>query len=182
MLSGEHIRLRAVERADLEQLRAWRNAPELRRFFRGRRELSSDDQLAWFERVARAGGQAPDTIMFSIQSAATDELVGACGLCYIDWVDRTAELSAYVGADLVYVDDVLAPDACRILIAHAFGELGLQRLWVEVYAYDVLKTNLLQALGFAQEGRLRMHRFRMGARHDSLLFGLLAGQAHAPTQ
>jgi RimJ/RimL family protein N-acetyltransferase len=177
MLSGDRVCLRAIEREDLAQLRAWRNAPELRRFFRQRRELSSEDQVAWFEGVVVSqGGRSPHTLMFAICTRATGDLLGACGLCYIDWIDGTAELSVYIGQDLAYVDEALAPDACRILMTHAFEDLALRRLWVEVFAYDERKVKLLDALGFTREGRLRKHRFHAGAHHDSLLFGLLRAE------
>lgn len=172
MLSGEHVWLRAIERGDLRQLLAWRNEPTLRRFFRQRRELGGEDQIAWFEHTVAGPGRS-DTLMFAIEERAGGELVGACGLCYVEWVDRTAELSLYIGKDLVYVDDRLAPDAGRVLMAHAFEDLDLYRLWVEVYAYDKRKIGLVQALGFSREGTLREHRFHDGTRHDSLLFGRL---------
>ncbi|HEY7953347.1 MAG TPA: GNAT family protein [Solirubrobacteraceae bacterium] len=178
MLSAEHIALRAIEREDLPQLLAWRNEPTLRRFFRERRELSMEDQTAWFERTIAGPGSAT-TRMFAIAQRRGGELVGACGLCYIDWVDATAELSLYIGRDRAYVDELLAPDAARLLIRHAFAELDLRRLWVEVYAYDTLKAELLRALGFALEGTLREHRFHAGARHDSLFFGLLRSEWRA---
>lgn len=172
MLSGKHVGLRAIEREDLPQLLAWRNQPELRRFFRERRELSGRDHLAWFERTI-AGPERSATLMFAIQKLATGELVGACGLCYVDWIDGTAEVSVYIGAQALYVDEMLAPDACRVLTAHAFEDLDLRRLWVEVYGYDTRKTELFEGLGFSLEGRQREHRFHKGARHDSLIFGLL---------
>ncbi len=178
MLSGEHVGLRALARADLPRLLAWRNEPTLRRFFRERRELSMDDQLAWFERTIMGPGRS-STLMFAIEELAGGELVGACGLCYIEWVDRTAELSLYIGRDALYIDGTLAPDAARILITHAFRDLNLRRLWVEVYAFDTLKARLLGALGFSLEGTLREHRFHEGAHHDSLLFGLLRSERPA---
>lgn len=173
MLSDGLVRLRAVERSDLPQLLEWRNAPQLRRFFRERHELGMDDQLAWFEGVSGQRGRPRDTLMFAIQSVADGELVGACGLCRIDWISATAELSLYIGAGLAYVDEQLAPAACRILITHAFDELNLKRLWVEVYAFDRVKAALLEALGFVLEGTLREHLFHGGAYHDSLMYGLL---------
>jgi hypothetical protein len=172
MLAGEHVDLRAIEREDLPQLLTWRNEPRLRQFFRERRELSMSDQTAWFEHV-RAD---TSTLMFAIDDRATGELVGACGLCYVDWVDRRAEVSVYIGAGGAYIDDTRAPDACRALISHAFHELDLKRLWVEVYAFDALKSRLFEELGFVVEGRLREHRFHESASHDSLLFGLLRAE------
>ncbi len=173
MLKGEQVGLRAVEREDLHQLRDWRNAPELRRFFRERHELAMDDQLAWFERLCAQRGRPRDTVMFAIERAAERELIGTCGLCYIDWVSSTAELSIYIGWQLAYIDDTLAPDAARTLIAYAFDELNLQRLWVEVFSYDSSKAKLLETLGFELEGTLRKHCYHAGAFHDSLIYGLL---------
>jgi RimJ/RimL family protein N-acetyltransferase len=176
VLSGEHVGLRSLERADLVQLLAWRNAPELRRFFRERHELGGEDQLAWFERVRGRAGSSRDTIMLAIEDTVREELIGVCGLCYIDWVDRTAELSIYIGAELAYVDDVFAPDACRVLMRHAFGDLNLRRLWTEVYSFDTAKAGLLQALAFSLEGTRRQQCFHAGAYHDSLMYGLLRGE------
>jgi RimJ/RimL family protein N-acetyltransferase len=176
VLTGQHVQLRALEREDLPQLLAWRNTPRLRRFFRERHELATDDQLAWFERLAGQRGRPRDTVMLAIDRRDTQDLVGACGLCYIDWISATAELSIYIGAELAYVDATLAPDACRVLIDHAFDDLNLRRLWVEVYSFDTSKTELFQALGFSLEGTLREHRFHAGAYHDSLLLGLLRSE------
>jgi len=174
-LTGRHVQLRAPERDDLPQLLAWRNTPQLRRFFRERHELGSDDQLAWFERLAGQRGRPRDTVMLAIDRRDTGDLVGAGGLCYIDWISATAELSIYIGAELAYVDAELAPDACRLLIGHAFDDLNLRRLWTEVYSFDTGKSGLLEELGFAREGTLREHRFHDGSYHDSVLFGLLRG-------
>jgi len=173
VLSGEKVKLRALERGDLPRLLAWRNAPELRQFFRERHELGMDDQLAWFERLRSQAGRPRDTVMFAIQSSDTGDLVGACGLCYVDWVSRTAELSIYIGAELAYVNTPLAPDACRVLINHAFDDLNLRRVWAEVYTFDTGKAELFEGLGFQLEGRLREHRFHAGTYYDSLLLGLL---------
>jgi RimJ/RimL family protein N-acetyltransferase len=176
MLIGAQVGLRAVEASDLAQLLAWRNAPELRQFFRERQELSMHDQLAWHERLSSQGRKSHDTIMFAIQRLEDDELLGACGLCYIDWVSGTAELSLYIGARLEYVDSLLAPDACRLLADYAFLELDLRRLWTETYSFDTGKRALLEGQGFTQEGTLREHRFHHGAYHDSLFFGLMRSE------
>jgi RimJ/RimL family protein N-acetyltransferase len=175
MLNGELVGLRALEREDLPQLLEWRNAPRMRQFFRERHELGMDDQLAWFERVSGQRGRPRDTLMFAIERLDERDLIGACGLCYIDWISATAELSLYIGAGLAYIDGTFAPEACRILIAHAFDGLNLRRLWVEVFAFDQAKAALLETLGFVLEGTQREHRFHAGAYHDSLTYGLLRG-------
>lgn len=174
MLAGSITGLRAIERTDLAQLLEWRNRPEYRRFFREHRELSSEQQSTWFENTVQ---RDPNTRMFSIVELANGRLLGASGLCYIDWVNKNADFSLYIGADNLYIDDKFAPDAARIMMRHAFGELGIHRLWAEVYDFDQAKQNLFKHLGFALDGRHRETHWGEGRWNDSLFFGLLAHEA-----
>ena len=133
MLVGDLVGLRAIERKDLDLLLSWRNKPNLRRYFREYRELNSDQQESWYENKVISD---PSTIMLSIINLISGELIGACGLCYIDWINRSADFSIYLGAEDQYIDSILAPDAGRLLIRYAFDELNLRRLWSEIYEYD----------------------------------------------
>ena len=171
MIEGRTTALRAIEEQDLAQLLAWRNRPELRRFFREYRELNAAQQRQWFD--ARVNGD-PSTRMFAIVDAASQRLLGACGLCYIDWVNRTADFSIYIGADGLYIDHRFAPDAARALIRYGFEELGLHRLWSEIYAFDNAKTAFFESLGWQLDGRHRQTHWAEGAWHDSLYFSLLS--------
>ena len=171
MLGGPHIALRAVERDDLPQLLEWRNDPALRRFFREHRELNTAQQVRWFEDVVCSDD---NTLMFSIVGAEDGTLQGAAGLCRIDWVNRSADLSIYIGTNGQYVDKTRAAEAAGLLIDYGFDELSLHRLWAEVYEYDDAKRGLLELLGFQLEGRHREAHFAGREWHDSLFYGLLA--------
>jgi RimJ/RimL family protein N-acetyltransferase len=168
VLTGEHVALRAIEPADLETLRAWRNDPRMRRNFRERNDISPEQQRAWYERMSAD----PNQHLYAIEAGG--RLVGAGGLLYVDTVSKLADFSLYIGD--AYVDDTYAPDAARVLLDHAFGDLGLHRVWVEVYAFDTKKQALVERLGFTLDGRHRDHRYEDGAWHDSLFYGLLDGE------
>lgn len=170
MLKGECTGLRAIERADLPQLLAWRNRPEFRRFFREYRELGADQQERWYQEQVLASNT---TRMFAITSLEDGRLLGACGLCYLDWVNRSADFSIYIGADDAYIDERYAPDAARQLLAYGFGELNLHRVWAEIYSFDTIKTGFLTSLGFRLEGRHRQTHWTEGKWCDSLFFGML---------
>lgn len=170
MIKGQLTGLRAVSESDLPQLMEWRNKPEFRRYFREYRELNSTQQRRWFDEKVN---NDPTTRMFSIVSLSTGQLLGACGLCYIDWVNRTADFSIYIGNDDVYIDKVVAPDAAKVLINYGFGELGLNRLWSEIYDFDVQKTEFFNELGFNLDGRHRETHIAEGKWCDSLYFSLL---------
>ena len=114
--------------------------------------------------------------MFAIVDLADGRLLGASGLCFIDPVNRNCDLSLYIGDDGVYIDDRYAPDAARTTLEYGFGELGMHRIWVEIYEFDTAKRRLLEELGFQLEGRHREHHFAEGGYHDSLFYGLLASE------
>jgi RimJ/RimL family protein N-acetyltransferase len=179
VLTGNGIGLRAISEEDLPVLLEWRNRPHFRKHFREFRELGMAEQRLWFERSVVAD---PSVLMFSIVSPPDDELVGCCGLVYIDWVNRTADLSIYIGAGDAYIDDELAPDAARTLIRYAFGELDLYRIWTEIYDFDDKKKAFLDGLGFTLEGRHREHHVDNGVRCDSLFYGLLRPEFDAASQ
>ena len=170
MICGKYTGLRAIERADLPQLLAWRNRPEYRRYFREYREISPEMQNAWFEKSVIGD---PSTIMFAIVELGSGRLLGACGLCYINWINRNADFSIYLGADDLYIDAVLASDAAYQLMQYGFEELGLHRLWSEIYEFDEAKRTLFDTLGFSLDGRHRETLWSEGCWHDSLFYACL---------
>ena len=116
MLVGSYVGLRAIEKADLSQLLTWRNLPDYRQFFREYRELSMENQLVWFQDIVL---KSSHTCMFSIVEREFGSLIGACGLCYIDWVNRNADFSIYIGENECYIDEKYAVDAARLMMHYA---------------------------------------------------------------
>lgn len=173
MIAGAVVGLRAIEPEDLDQLLIWRNRPENRRYFREYREIPLSAQREWFERMLNDGSCA----MFAI--VHEDWLVGATGLCNIDWLRRSAEVSLYVGDG--YIDSVYAPDALHALLVYGFDELGLRRIYAETYAFDVHKQALLLDAGFRQEGVLRDAHIAEGSWHDSYIYSLLSHELDEDT-
>ena len=173
MLTGKFTALRAIERNDLSTLLQWRNTPFFRRHFREYRELSGDMQLEWFEKTALAD---PSTRMFAIVDLEAGNLLGACGLCYIDWVNRNADFSIYIGKDGLYIDDLYAPDAADIMMRYAVDELNLYRLWSEIYDFDEHKKTFFAKLGFTHEGTHRSTHWTAGKWVDSLFYGILCNE------
>ena len=171
MLKGKKVGLRAIDVADLSQLLAWRNKPEFRRYFREYRELNETQQRQWFDSKVNGDNSIR---MFAIIELDGGRLLGACGLCYIDWVNRNADFSIYIGADDLYIDDRYAPDAARVMMRYAYEELALHRLWSEIYEFDAPKQKFFGVLGFKLDGRHRQTHWAEGAWHDSLFYSHLS--------
>ncbi|WP_251500577.1 GNAT family N-acetyltransferase [Otoolea muris] len=170
MLKGNVVGLRAVEESDLNKLLEWRNQPEYRKFFREYRELSMKNQKMWFEQKVI---QDEHTQMFSIIDLSQEELLGACGLCYIDWINRSADFSVYIGKDGLYIDNMYAVDAAQIMIRYSFEELNLHRLWAEIYETDNKKKEMFEALGFTHEATHKETHWTGGKWVDSWYYRLL---------
>ena len=159
------IQLRQIEVEDLPQLREWRNDDQLRRYVREYRLLNMVNQRDWLDYISRSR----DVEMFSIETG--DGLGGVCGLCYINWVNRTAEVSLYVAPALR--DTNIAAQALVFLQHKAFEEFNLHRLWAEIYEFNLGNIELFEKCGYILEGRLHKHVFKLGKYHDSLMYGLL---------
>jgi len=170
MISGSVTGLRAIEKEDIFQLLEWRNLPGLRKYFREYRELNYMNQERWFENIVQ---KDRNTLMFSIVDRNSNALIGACGLCYIDWIQRNADFSLYIGAGNVYIDEKFAPDSGKILIRYGFDELNLHRIYAEVFEFDTPKQKLMDILGFKLEGTLRQTHWSEGKWNDSLVYGIL---------
>lgn len=172
MLKGERIFLDTIEPQDLEQLRYWRNLPEYRKYFREYQEINSDMQKKWYESKVVNDNS---TIMFAIRDTETQELLGCCGLCYINWVHRNSDLSLYIGKNECYIDEEgIAEEACRLLFNYGFGELGLHKIWTELYEFDEKKISLFQKLGMTIDGIWRSQYFYQGRYWDSKLLEILS--------
>lgn len=171
MISSKHVGLRAIEKEDLLQLMRWRNNPELRKYFRETDEINTVNQEKWFEAVT-----AKNSIhkMFAIIKLDTNELMGACGLCYIDWINRSADFSIYIGYEDLYIDEIYAVEAASLMKDYGFNVLNLHRLWAEIYSIDEPKKIFFNTLGFRLDGQFRQTYWYQNQWHDSLFYSLLS--------
>jgi len=168
MLKGQVTGLRAIEKSDLSQLLQWRNQPEFRLFFREFRELNYENQLSWFEKYVM---NDPNTRMFAIVELETNILIGACGLCYIDWINRNADFSIYIGKENLYIDKSYATDAAESMEKYGFEELNLHKLWAEIYSIDEKKIDFFETMGFEREGYFKQTHWTQGKWVDSIYYG-----------
>jgi RimJ/RimL family protein N-acetyltransferase len=172
MIKGKRVYLTSIEKEDLSLLQEWRNRTDYRKYFREYREISNDMQNSWYQNKVL---NDPGTIMFSIKDVNTNELLGCCGLCYINWVHRNADLSLYIGWNNEYIDNEgYARESCELLFNYGYNELGLQKIWTEIYEFDHKKYRLYEDLGFKQDGFLRNQYFYDGKWWNSYILSLLS--------
>eukprot|EP00828_Plagiopyla_frontata_P026873 TRINITY_DN35029_c0_g1_i2.p2 TRINITY_DN35029_c0_g1~~TRINITY_DN35029_c0_g1_i2.p2 ORF type:complete len:275 (-),score=24.63 TRINITY_DN35029_c0_g1_i2:651-1475(-) len=171
MIKGQKIYLTAIERKDLKQLLEWRNLVSYRKYFREYREINYDLQEIWYENKVL---NDPSTIMFSIRLITDGSLIGCCGLCYINWIHRNADLSLYIGWNESYIDDRgFAEESCKLLFDYGFKEIGLNKIWTEIYEFDSKKYKLYHQLGLKDDGFLRQQYYYDGKWWNSYIMSIV---------
>ncbi|ANE43719.1 GNAT family N-acetyltransferase [Deinococcus puniceus] len=100
-------------------------------------------------------GTGPDFLRLGIEE--NGELVG-----YVDLANKlahTAELGVAIGERAQWGRG-LAHQACRLLLAHAFGPLGLHTVTAQVHAPNSRSHRLMLGLGFVEVGRAEPELYR----------------------
>lgn len=147
------LQLRRIRASDLEELFVMRNDPEVYRWCRQYAPLHWDRHLEWYEWQAKD----PKTEMFSIFNDSV--LVGVCGLTDIDYINRRAEFSLYIGRS--YQNLGLGKKSLIELFRFGFNTLGLNRIWGESFDHNPA-IKIFESIGMELDGVRRDHYFRNG--------------------
>lgn len=165
-----------LERKHLSKLKEWRN--QQIDILRQRKPLTEYHQEKWYPKAMNDENQ----MLFSIQLEESDtnrEFIGYCGIVYIDYVNRRGEISFLVSPKRLSDRDLYRIDFLSVLYLvceFVFGELGLNKLYTETFAFRKTHIDVLEEFGFVLEGRLRDHHFSRGQYNDSLLHSFLLSE------
>lgn len=170
-LKGERLRLRGLRDADFDDFYALHADPRVMRYW---------SFPAWTERSqaqarfadAMSGRDADDKLCWAIAQAPDDRLIGAVTLFAITRAQGRAEIgyalhSGHWGCGL-------ASEALSLVLAHAFGPLGLRRVEADIDPRNTASCTLAERMGFVREGVLRERWQIAGDLQDSATYGLLA--------
>lgn len=177
LLQGEHIRLTAFDPdADLSVYAGWYADAEFMRLYdaapanpknAGQLKARIDTML-----------KAKDGFLFAVRRVGDDALIGVLELDGILWAHGVAWISIALG-DRRNWGKGYGRAAIGLALAFAFDELNLHRVQLTVFSYNTRAIALYEGLGFRREGVYREFLHRDGARHDMLLYGLLAREWRA---
>jgi len=99
--------------------------------------------------------------------------IGNIYLREIDWVARRAEVSILIG-ESGQRSKGYGQASLRLVIGHAFDDLGLARLYAFVLKDNQQSRRMFEKCGFVLEGTLRGHAFKSGSFKDVHVMGLCA--------
>jgi RimJ/RimL family protein N-acetyltransferase len=176
LIRGNRIVLRDIRDTDVEAMTAWRNDPELNKHFFEYEPTSIERQRRWVE----SHRERDDEKLFIIAPAEEpDRAVGTVGLVHIDYRNRKAEWGRFQIGDSSSTQKGYATEALYLSLRYAFYHLNMQRIYLEVYAWNESARSLYERLGFKLEGTHRAHIYRDGRYHDIAVYGLLESEFRA---
>ncbi|NMC13826.1 MAG: GNAT family N-acetyltransferase [Chloroflexi bacterium] len=171
MILGERLRLRAVEKEDIDRFVTWLNDPEVREGVAIFLPLSKHEEEKWFETtMAKPATEHPFVI--EINDDGSWKPIGDCGFFEIDWRNRFGEIGIFIG-EKQYWNQGYGSEAVRMLLKHGFNTLNLNRVFLRVFEDNPRAIHAYEKVGFIHEGRLRKAEYRNGRYIDILLMSVL---------
>lgn len=165
MFNGNLVRLRGLEKSDIDNIMPWINNPEVTRHLLAfTLPLSRAMEEKWLESAVHH--TATDKL-FAIETLA-GEYLGGCGLHHIDPVNRHAELGIAIGKT-DYHGKGYGTDTLNILLRLGFHSLNLNKIYLRVFAGNVRGMRCYAKCGFKEVGRHRQHRFVAGQWQDEII-------------
>jgi RimJ/RimL family protein N-acetyltransferase len=174
MLVGNNLRLRAVERTDLPLFVQWLNDPEVTRNLLLYLPLSLAQEEDWFESLAKRPMEERP-LAIEIHEAGSWRMIGNLSFHKLDWRNRHAEVGIFIG-DKTCWNKGYGRQAMRLMVRHAFHNLNLNRVWLQVYATNTRGIRAYEAAGFIHEGRLRQAVVQDGEPIDVLIMSVLRSE------
>lgn len=179
-LHGERVRLRPLELADAEQLRAWFSNPELLEFMAA---VPYQFSLAAEEEFIRSKltNDWEHGIALAIEVLdAGDEpvLIGNVELRLVSPEARLGELGIAIG-DPEYWSRGYGEDVVRTVCRYGFEDLDLHRIGLTTVAYNARAQRCYEKVGFVVEGSMRESRYVCGRYYDTTVMGLLRSEFEA---
>lgn len=174
ILYGKRIRLRAVEREDVQKFHEWVNDPEVTRGLMLNLPMSLAEEESWFSMLSKRDPKEKP-LAIEVKARQKWRLIGNCGIFDLDSISRSAELGIMIG-DKSEWNKGYGSEAMDLLVRHGFETLNLNRVFLRVYTENIRAVRSYEKTGFVLEGRLRQAVYKHGKYDDVLVMSILRSE------
>lgn len=170
LFTGERVRLRGTRDSDLPTIAGWLMDPGIR--ITQTRYAALPSERSAREMVSDWSANKATDVGFSIETLdAEPTLVGHLGLFGTGSKDRCGTIGIALGPP--YLGQGYGTDAMRLIVGFGFRELGLHRVQLDVYAFNVRAIAAYRKAGFVEEGRRRESIYHDGRWYDDVHMSIL---------
>jgi len=166
---GRRVLLGPIDVGEVVSYARWVNDPEVQRFLNRPWPISLQEE----EHRIRTLVAAEDAVGFAVRLRESGTLIGRSSIWNIHRVNRNGLFTIFIG-ELDMRSKGLGREATALTTIYAMETLGLNRLELEVFAYNDRALRTYEGLGFRQEGTRREVRYHDGAWHDAIQMSILA--------
>ena len=159
------IAIRKFDAGDIPDKVRWINDPGNNAFLHYALPLEIEKTRKWFE------NNAGRTDRYDAVIEADGKPVGLIGLLSIDRRNRKAEYYVTIG-EREYLGRGVAHKASNLLLEYAFGELGLNRVYLFTEVRNTAAVRSYEKIGFRREGLLKHDLFSKGRFVDRYVYGI----------
>lgn len=171
MTKEARIRLRGLERSDIDNFMLWVNNRDITQYLLALNvPVSKAMEEKWLE---SAVFHRDSDKVFAIETIA-GQYLGNCGLHSIDPVNRHAELGIVIGLP-EYLGKGYGTEAIHLLLDLAFNRLNLEKVYLRVFGNNLRGIRCYEKCGFEHVGRLKRHRFVDGEWQDEVVMEVFRG-------
>ncbi len=152
--TAEEISLRPLSSEDSEKYRQLRNREDNRSWFKTDAFITADMQKQWYQKYLLK----PSEYMFAIVKNDTKEFLGAVGLYDIDSEKKSAEIGRIIVDRYKAGGKGYASVALEIACSIGEKQLGLQRIYAEIYADNAASLKSFYKTGFEKADTVKDFR------------------------
>jgi RimJ/RimL family protein N-acetyltransferase len=172
MYEGALVRLREMRLEDAETFVRWLNNPDTAdRLAGGAMPMTIEQEREW---IAANAGQRIDHCNFAVETLE-GVLIGSCSYHALDWKNRRCLVGWFLG-EAAMRGKGYGTDMIETLLRVCFNVLGLRKVRLEVYGFNLEAIRLYERLGFTLEGTFRGERFIRGKWWDELRYGMFRSE------
>jgi RimJ/RimL family protein N-acetyltransferase len=169
MIEGRKVRIRAIEKTDIDEIMKWVNDPEVKSNLLMRYPVSQCQEEKWIETALAADNQRNKTFALETKDGV---YLGGIGLHKIDWENSNAEVGIVIGKK-EYWDKGYGTDAMMAMLDFGFNQMNLHRIYLRVFEFNHRGIRSYEKCGFKREGVLRHDRYKEGQYYDTVMMGIL---------
>jgi len=160
-----NITVRKFDAGDIQRKVDWINDSDNNKYLHYDLPLEYQKTLDWFEKIKDR------TDRYDAVIEADGVPCGLIGLLSIDRKNRKAEFYICMG-EAAYKGKGVARQASRLILDHAFNNLGLNRVYLYTEVDNKAAQRLFEKVGFVKEGVIRSDLLVNGRYVDRIIYGI----------
>lgn len=175
MYSGKLVKLRAYKEEDIEKAVEFINDEEVKKLMDSTIPFP---MTKWQEEdwVRSRKANTDFTYDFAIEDLKTGKYIGGCSINECDVKNRTCVVGIMIG-DKEYWGKGYGSDALKILIKFIFEEVNMNKIKLNVFAFNNRAIACYKKVGFKEEGILRKEIYRSGKYYDEIIMAMFKGES-----